>query len=116
MALTEADICAQIENLGATVDQERSTDKDYVYAVNGEMMAVIKKDSNPLQLSLRCDPNLAKLLRSRYESVLEGQNLNKKHWITVLMTGQLSDQYVHDQIRHAYEETIKLAKDNISHS
>ena len=35
MALTEADICAQIESLGATVDRGRSTDKDYVYAVNG---------------------------------------------------------------------------------
>lgn len=108
MALSESDIRGQIEALGAVIDRERSTAENDIYAVQGEMMAVIRKNSNPLQLSLRCDYNLGKLLRDQYESVLEGQHLNKKHWITILLTGQLSDQDVHDQIRHAYEETIRL--------
>lgn len=108
MALSEADVRSQIESLGATIDPDRSTAENDIYVVQGEMMAVIKNGSKPLQLSLRCDYNLGKLLRDQYESVLEGQKLNKKHWITILLTGQLSDQDVHDQIRHAYEETVKL--------
>ena len=51
---------------------------------------------NPLQLSLKCDPLLSKTLREKYESVMPGQHLNKKHWNTLLLTGQLTWDEVQD--------------------
>jgi predicted DNA-binding protein (MmcQ/YjbR family) len=73
-----------------------------VYKVGDKMFALINEKSNPLQLSLKCDPQLATLLRDKYESVMEGYHLNKKHWNTLLLTGQLSWEEVKDLIRHSY--------------
>ena len=74
-----------------------------VYKVNDKMFALIPEKSDPLQLSLKCDPQLAQLLREKYESVLEGYHLNKKHWNTILLTGQLEWSEIQDLIRHSYQ-------------
>ena len=67
-----------------------------------KMFALIQEKSDPLQLSLKCDPQLAVLLRQKYETVLPGYHLNKKHLNTILLTGQLGDQEVKDLILHSY--------------
>ena len=54
---------------------------------DGKMFALIKEGSEPVHLSLKCDPLLAVTLRERYESVMPGYHLNKKHWNTLLLTG-----------------------------
>jgi len=68
----------------------------------GKLFAIIAEGSQPIKLSLKCDPLLAVTLRERYESVLPGYHLNKKHWNTLLLTGQLSWEEVQDLIRHSY--------------
>lgn len=67
-----------------------------------KMFALIAEGSAPLRISLKCDPILAQTLRERYESVMPGYHLNKKHWITVLMSGQLSWEEVQDLIRLSF--------------
>lgn len=62
----------------------------------GKLFAIIADGSKPLRVSLKCDPQLAEVLRTKYESVLPGYHLNKKHWNTLLLTGQLDDQEVKD--------------------
>lgn len=107
--MSEQDIKQFILSLDDVKLDNRSTEDTNIYSYsNDEMMATIKNNSNPLRLSLRCDYNLAKLLKEQYESVVGGDRLNKKSWITILLTGQLSDDEVIDQIRHAYEQTKKL--------
>jgi predicted DNA-binding protein (MmcQ/YjbR family) len=68
----------------------------------GKMFALIKNDSNPLKLSLKCDPQLAEVLRDKYETVIPGYHLNKKHWNTILCTGQVPEDELNDLIRHSY--------------
>lgn len=69
---------------------------------NGKMFALVPESKTPISLSLKCDPQLAVLLREKYETVMEGYHLNKRHWNTMLLTGQLSDARVEDLIRHSY--------------
>ena len=69
----------------------------------GKLFALIAEGSDPLRVSLKCDPLLAQTLRERYESVLPGYHLNKKHWNTILCTGQLGDDELKDLARHSYE-------------
>jgi predicted DNA-binding protein (MmcQ/YjbR family) len=73
-----------------------------VYKVNDKMFALMQEGNEPLRLSLKCDPLLAETLRERYESVMPGYHLNKKHWNTILLTGQLSWAEVQDLINHSY--------------
>lgn len=69
----------------------------------GKMFALIAEKSDPVRVSLKCDPQLAELLRKKYETVMPGYHLNKKHWNTILLTGQLPWEEVQGLIRHSYE-------------
>ncbi len=70
---------------------------------DGKIMAIVAEDSNPLRISLKCEPKLAELLREKYETVLPGYHLNKKHWNTIICSGQLPDEEIIDLTRHSYE-------------
>jgi predicted DNA-binding protein (MmcQ/YjbR family) len=71
-------------------------------AKSGKMFALIAEGTSPVRLSLKCDPQLSTLLREKYESVMPGYHLSKKHWNTIVLSGQLSWEEVQDLIRHSY--------------
>lgn len=73
----------------------------------GKMFAIISEGSKPVRLSLKCDPQLAELLREKYETVLPGYHLNKKHWNTIICTGQVPLDELKGLIRHSYELVIQ---------
>ena len=72
----------------------------------GKMFALISEGSDPVRLSLKCDPVLAETLRAKYETVLPGYHLNKKHWNTIILTGQLPWEEVQALIRHSYDLVV----------
>lgn len=74
-----------------------------VYKVADKMFALIQEGSSPLRISLKCDPLLSKVLREKYESVMEGYHLNKKHWNTIVLSGQLPWEDIQGLIRHSYD-------------
>ncbi len=79
-----------------------------VYKINDKMFALVAEKSSPVRISLKCDPQLSELLRQKYESVMPGYHLNKKHWITVVMSGQLSWQEIKDLINLSYNQVKGL--------
>jgi predicted DNA-binding protein (MmcQ/YjbR family) len=74
-----------------------------VYDGAGKMLALVQENSKPLRVSLKCDPLLAQNLREKYETVLAGYHLNKKHWNTIICSGQLTDDEIFDLARLSYE-------------
>jgi predicted DNA-binding protein (MmcQ/YjbR family) len=76
-----------------------------------KMFALIPEKKTPVQVSLKCDPQLAVLLREKYESVMQGYHLNKKHWNTILLTGQLSEEEVTGLILHSYNLVTSAGAD-----
>lgn len=76
----------------------------------GKMFALIPEGKDPVRISLKCDPVLAETLRQRYESVMPGYHLNKKHWNTIVTSGQLCEREVFDLVDLSYQ----LAKDGLS--
>lgn len=76
-----------------------------VYKIQSKekMYAIAYEKSLPVRISLKCDPQLAILLREKYESVLPGFHLNKRHWNTIICSGQIDDDEIKDLIRHSYE-------------
>jgi predicted DNA-binding protein (MmcQ/YjbR family) len=73
-----------------------------VYKTGEKMFALIQENKTPVNLSLKCDPQLSKLLREKYETVMEGYHLNKKHWNTIVLSGQLPWEEIQGLIRHSY--------------
>ena len=78
-------------------------EKTAVYKVGDKMFAIIAEGKDPVNISLKCDPQLAVVLREKYETVVPGYHLNKKHWNTIILTGQLPWEEVQALIRHSYD-------------
>lgn len=77
-------------------------EKVAVYKIDDKMFALIAEGSEPLRISLKCDPQLSKLLREKYETVMPGYHLNKKHWNTVILSGQLPWEEIQGLILLSY--------------
>jgi predicted DNA-binding protein (MmcQ/YjbR family) len=74
-----------------------------VYKLEDKMFALIREGKDPVQLSLKADPQLSEVLREKYDEVMPGYHLNKKHWNTMVLTGQLPWEEVQGLIRHSYQ-------------
>jgi predicted DNA-binding protein (MmcQ/YjbR family) len=74
-----------------------------VYKAGDKMFALISEGKDPVRLSLKCEPALSEILRDKYEEVMPGYHLNKKHWNTLVLAGQLEWPEVRDLIRHSYQ-------------
>jgi len=88
------------------VDGANGVNPDAADAGRGKMFALIAEKTNPLRISLKCDPQLAEVLRNKYETVMPGYHLNKKHWNTIVLTGQLSWEEIKGLIRHSYDLVV----------
>jgi len=78
-----------------------------VYKVGDKMFALIAEGKDPVKISLKCDPLLAVKLRRKYDSVMPGYHLNKKHWNTVVLSGELEWEEMKGLIRHSYQLITK---------
>jgi predicted DNA-binding protein (MmcQ/YjbR family) len=77
-----------------------------VFKVAGKMFALSRLAGRPLQLSLKCEPELAEQLRATYAAVRPGYHLNKRHWNTVTLDGSLPDRMVGDMIEDSYDLVV----------
>ena len=75
-----------------------------------KIFAIIENNSNPLQITLKCDRLLAKQLREEYETVMPAKDMSKNYWNTILCTGQLSAEYIKSLIVLSYN----LVKNNLN--
>jgi len=73
---------------------------------DAKMFALIAEGSKPLRISLKCDPLLSEKLRENYETVLPGYHLNKKHWNTIICTGQVPDDELKSLISISYNLVV----------
>ena len=77
-----------------------------VFKVMGKMFALSSLTSwenGEPRINLKCDPEEAVLLREQYpESVLPGYHMNKQHWNTVVLNGELTTKELQEFIDHSY--------------
>jgi predicted DNA-binding protein (MmcQ/YjbR family) len=80
--------------------------KHSVFKVAGKMFALSALDRTPLEVSLKCEPELARGLRASYGAIRPGYHLNKRHWNTITLDGSLPDQLVRDLIEDSYDLVV----------
>ncbi len=78
-----------------------------VFKVMGKMFALIPLERIPLQINLKCEPELAVELRERYEAVRPGFHMNKKHWNTIWVDGSLRNELIYRWIDDSYNLVVK---------
>jgi predicted DNA-binding protein (MmcQ/YjbR family) len=73
-----------------------------VFKVGGKMFALTDLQEFE-SINLKADPNRSLELRERYDEILPGYHMNKKHWNTVKTRGKLPETLLKELIDHSYE-------------
>jgi predicted DNA-binding protein (MmcQ/YjbR family) len=73
-----------------------------VMKVKDKMFALLPVDSSPMSISLKADPDEAILQRQQYKAITAGYHLNKRHWNSVLIDGEIGDEQVLELIEDSY--------------
>ncbi len=71
------------------------------------MFALVAWELDPLDISLKCDPDEALFLRDMYTAVRPGYHMNKRHWNTIVLDGGVEKTELLDLIRHSYALIVK---------
>ncbi|MEV8564649.1 MmcQ/YjbR family DNA-binding protein [Streptomyces sp. NPDC051322] len=91
--------------LNAATEEFPFNPETSVFKVCGKVFALTQLDGDPLQISLKCDPDEAVRLRAAHEGIVPGWHLNKRHWNTVTV-GLLPDRQVRELIEDSYDLVV----------
>lgn len=79
-----------------------------VFKVMGKVFALTGLDKVPLSVNLKCKPEKAVALRETHEdNILPGYHMNKKHWNTVILDGQLAPKLILTMIDDSYDLVVR---------
>jgi predicted DNA-binding protein (MmcQ/YjbR family) len=79
----------------------------HVYKVEGKIFAIYFCSDQVERINLKCAPVLAQELRTVFTEVTPGYHMNKKHWNTVDLKGNLPDSEIQKMIDHSYDLVVK---------
>jgi predicted DNA-binding protein (MmcQ/YjbR family) len=74
-----------------------------VFKAGGKMFALAALKRKPLEVSVKCVPELGEQLRGSYDEIVAGHHLNKRHWLTVTCGGAVPDELVRELVAGSYE-------------
>ena len=78
------------------------------YHIGGKMFAMCAADKagKPI-ITLKLEPNFGELLRQQYEHIVPGYYMNKQHWNSLYLEGDVPDDVVRDMVKEAYRLVFK---------
>ncbi len=95
---------------GATSDFPFGTQTE-AFRVHEKIFALMMGGPDAPRVNLKCDPGLVPSLRDAYRSVLPGYHMNKRHWNTVELDGDVPDDVIGDLVEDSYDLIVaKLPK------
>lgn len=82
-------------------------DTALVFKIMGKMFALLDLSEDERGITLKCDPDLALELREQYPEVTPAWHFNKKHWNSIDLRGNISNNLIMDLIDHSYNIVVK---------
>lgn len=74
-----------------------------VFKIRGKMFALAQLKRKPLQVSVKCEPELGEQLRASYAEIEPGYHLNKRHWLTITFGDAVPEELVGELIAGSYD-------------
>lgn len=106
-------LCAELMRYPLANQEQPFGPSPYVYKIGSptpgaprKMFALLAWDAQPLQLSLKCQPDYALALRSQFAAIQPGYHLAKAHWNTLILDERLPQSLVFELIRHSYHQVV----------
>ena len=69
---------------------------------NGKIFALSVLDAPRLSVSIKCDPEEALAHRASFADITPGYHLNKRHWLTIVIGGEVPDALVEQLVRDSH--------------
>ena len=81
-----------------------------VMKVKGKMFATLAEEDGSPRSNLKCDPLEAEMLRDIFQCVLPGYHMNKRHWNTVILDGDVPRGEIERMMDRSYGLVVKGLK------
>lgn len=81
-----------------------------VFKVQNKIFLLTSLDAEELSFNVKCDPEEALEWREKYDSIVPGYHMNKKHWNTVFVRGDLGQDQLKEFIKKSYDLVNKKKK------
>lgn len=100
-----------LHNKLAVTEEQPFGPETLVYKVCGKMYALVAWQEDPLRITLKADPAQIDLQRAMFASIGPGYYMNKRHWNTIQLNGELNDAQLQGLIDDSYQLVVaKLTK------
>ncbi|MFJ9536669.1 MmcQ/YjbR family DNA-binding protein [Streptomyces sp. NPDC101225] len=98
------DLCL---SFNAAVEDFPFNPETSVFKVLGKMFALTNLEARPLTVNLKCEPEDAVRLRAEYAGLISpGYHMNKRHWNTVTVDGELPERLVRELVEDSYDLVV----------
>ena len=96
-----------IAQTGATKDFKSEWDATR-YLIGGKMFAMCcgDRDGKPI-ITLKLEPDFGTLLRQQYKHIVPGYYMNKDHWNSLYLEGNVPDDVLQTMIQESYQLIFK---------
>lgn len=69
---------------------------------NKKTFATIFERHDRIWVNVKCEPALARILRSNFESVIPAYHMNKEHWNSIILDGSVPKSEIMNMIADSY--------------
>ena len=92
--------------------EDRDLQKDWNwirYQIGGKMFAAVCLDQNdvPYYITLKLDPPEGEFLIQHYKYIVPGHYMNKTHWNSIKLDGEVPDDLLRDLLDKSYNLVLK---------
>ncbi len=80
--------------------------KTLVFTIKGKMFSLTNSIETFELINVKCKPEEAIILRERFNAVIPGYYMNKKHWNSIKIDGTIPDKQIKDWIKNSYRLVV----------
>jgi predicted DNA-binding protein (MmcQ/YjbR family) len=99
---TRAEVLAQCARFPGAELSYPFGDDTAVHKVGGKMFAMASLADQPGTVTVKCDPDAAVSLRASHSAITPGYYMNRRHWITIALGGDVPGALVADLVADSY--------------
>lgn len=77
-----------------------------VFKVVGKVFLLATEMPGEPVVTVKCEPEHSLALQQRYEQVVPGYHMNKRHWLTIRAGGAVTRELVDELVRNSYELVV----------
>ena len=77
-----------------------------VFKVVGKVFLLATEMPGEPVVTVKCEPEHSQMLQQRYEEVVPGYHMNKRHWLTIRAGAGVTPELVDELVRNSYELVV----------